>query len=77
MSKGVAVCTTPVGAEGLPESEGYISIATDEEGFSRNILHLLDNDDALSHQVDLASAMLADEFSYEKAASKILPDLGL
>jgi GT2 family glycosyltransferase len=77
MSKGVAVCTTPVGAEGLPDREGYISIASDEKEFSHNILHLLDNDDALSHQVELASAILADEFSYQKAVSTILPDLGL
>lgn len=77
MSKGVAVCTTAVGVEGLPGRDGYISIANDGQEFSRKILVLLNDNDALTRQVALASDMLGEEFSYEKAASTILPYLGL
>jgi len=45
MSKGVPVCTTPIGSEGLPEEpEKYLQIAHNEEEFCEQIIQLFNDD---------------------------------
>jgi glycosyltransferase involved in cell wall biosynthesis len=72
MSKGVVVCATLVGAEGLPAHDiEYLLATSSESQFAANILHLLQDDSKVDELRTGAIDILKQHFSRDKAKSLI------
>ncbi len=68
MSKGVPVCTTPVGVEGLPDHDKAYFLATESESqFVDNVLTLLQDGQRVDELRSTALDVLRKHFSRDRA----------
>jgi len=77
MFHGIAVITTPVGAEGIPESKNCLFIKENASDFANEIIRIYDNLELLTKFASKENEVIKKHFSIDTVLESIKADLAI